>query len=199
VKISSSGKKATARADAGALTPVCAPQCASLCAPLFAALLASCGAPTPHAAATPPGVSTASPGPVVDFAFDSLDDRPVSSESTRGKVTVLLFLTTGSILSQAEADFLVAMAKNDGDRLNYAAVALETRENRELVELYRKALSIPFPIAMADAQTLAGTGPFHDVSAVPVTVVIDRSGRVVWRMDGRVAKSDELRSAMRGL
>jgi hypothetical protein len=144
-------------------------------------------------------VSNALPGPVVDFAFDSIDDRPVSSESMRGKITVLVFVTTGSLLAQAQVDFLIAMAKNDSDRLNYAVVALEPRENRELVELYRKALSIPFPVAMADAETLGGAGAFHDVSAVPVTVLIDRSGRVAWRMDGRVAKSDEIRIAMRGL
>jgi hypothetical protein len=183
VKISSSGKRATGSAGAGALC----------------VLLLACATPAPHVTATPLGAPAASTGPRVDFTFDSLDERPVSSASTRGKVTVLVFVTTGSILAQAQVDFLVAMAKNDGDRINYAAVALETRENRELVELYRKALSIPFPLAMADAETLAGTGPFHDVSAVPVTVLIDLSGRVAWRVDGRVAKSDELRSAMRGL
>jgi hypothetical protein len=147
----------------------------------------------------PPGASSAPRGAAVDFAFDSLDDRPVSSEATRGKVTVLVFVTTGSLLAQAQVDYVVAMAKNDVDRVNYAVVALETRDNRELVELYRKALSIPFPAAMADAGTMAGAGGFHDVSAVPVTVVLDEAGRVAFRADGRVAKSDEIRAAMRGL
>jgi hypothetical protein len=90
------------------------------------------------------------------------------------------------------------MARHDGDRVNYAVVALEAQEARELVDLYRKALSIPFPVAIADARTLSGTGAFGDVSAVPVTVLLDRAGRVTWRVDGRVAKSDEIRAAMRG-
>jgi hypothetical protein len=137
--------------------------------------------------------------PAVDFAFDSLDDRGVTSAVTRGKVTVLSFFTTGSLMSQAQVDFLVAMAKNDADRVNYALVALEARDNRELVELYRKTLAVPFPVAMADAPTLGGGGPFGDVTAVPVTMVIDRLGRVVLRVEGRVAKSEELRVAMRGL
>jgi len=182
VKISSSGRRATGSAGALAL------------------LLAACAGSTPRAASdAPPGVSTAALRPALDFAFDSLDDRPVSSGSTRGKVTVLVFVTTGSLPAQAQVDFLVAMARNDAEKVNYAAVALEARENRELVELYRKALSIPFPVAMADAGTLAGAGAFHDLSAVPVTVVLDRSGRVAWRADGRVARSDEIRAAMRGL
>jgi hypothetical protein len=148
---------------------------------------------------TPPGVSGVAVRAAVDFVFDSLDDRPVSAEATRGKPTVLAFVTTSSLAAQAQVDFLVAMAKRDADRVNYAVVALETRENRELAELYKKALSIRFPVAMADARTLAGGGAFGDVSAVPVTVVLDRLGRIVWRIDGRVAKSSELRAAMRGL
>jgi hypothetical protein len=86
------------------------------------------------------------------------------------------------------------MARHDGDRVNYAAVALERREDRELVELYAKALSIPFPVAMGD-QTFSG-GALGEVKVVPMTVVLDRAGHVVWRAEGRVAKSDEIRAAI---
>jgi hypothetical protein len=152
-----------------------------------------------------PGV-TSGLNPPVDFAFESLDERLVSADATRGAPTVIAFVTTSSLSSQAQVDFLVAMAKHDvdptapaKDRVHYAVVALESNENREIVALYQKALSIPFPVALADPQTLAGTGPFGDVSAVPVTVLLDRAGRVVWRSDGRVVKSAEMRALMRGL
>ncbi len=135
----------------------------------------------------------------VDFVFDSLDERPMSAQATRGQPTVMTFVTTESLAAQAQVDFLVAMSKNDGDRVHYAVVAIEDPDSRELVALYRKALSIPFPVAMADAQTMAGAGAFGDVRAVPVTVVLDRRGRIAWRVDGRLAKSDELRAALRGL
>ncbi|MDP9148843.1 MAG: TlpA family protein disulfide reductase [Myxococcota bacterium] len=135
----------------------------------------------------------------VDFSFESLDERPVNALATRGAPTVLAFVTTASLPAQAQVDFLVAMARHDSDRVHYAVVALEDKDSRELVELYRKALSIPFPVAMADSRTLAGKGDFGDVSGVPVTVVLDRHGRLVSRVDGRVAKSAELRAAMRGL
>jgi hypothetical protein len=135
----------------------------------------------------------------VEFAFDSLDERAVSAEATRGKPTVLVFVTTGSLPAQAQVDFLVAMAKHDADRVNYALVALEPRENRELVEIYRRTLAVPFPAAMADVPTLAGQGAFGDIAAVPLVVVLDRAGRLVWHAEGRVVKSDELRAAMRGL
>ncbi len=166
---------------------------------LLALLLAACGGKPAAPANAPPGASTVALHPPVDFDFDSLDDRAVSSQTSRGKPTVLAFVNTGSLPAQAQVDFLVAMAKHDADKVNYAVVAIEPREGRELVELYKKALGIPFPVAMADGQTLQGQGPFGDVSAVPVTVILDRAGRPVWRVDGRVAKSDELRKALSGL
>ncbi len=167
---------------------------------LLAAVLPACGgssdAKAPGALA---GVSVPPASGPVAFTFDSLDDRAVSSEVSRGKPAVLTFVTTGSLPAQAQVDFLVTMSSNDGDKVFYAVVSLDPRENRELVEIYRKSLGIKFPVAMADDATRAGAGPFGDVTTVPVTVLLDRLGRVVWRVDGRVAKSDELRGAMHGL
>jgi hypothetical protein len=146
-----------------------------------------------------PGASNVALHPPVDFSFESLDDRPASAEASRGKPTIIVFITTSSLPSQAEVDFLLAMARHDGALINYLAVALDGHDAREIVALYGKALSIPFPVAIADPQTLAGASAFGDVSAVPVTVLLDRAGRIVWRADGRVVKSGEMRSAMRGL
>ena len=165
---------------------------------VFALLLAGC-ASAKERPADPPGVSLQPVRAPIDFSFDAVGDAPLTAESTRGSPTVISFITTSSLSSQAQADFLVAMAKNDGDRVHYALVVLETQENRELVALYKKALSIPFPVALADSQTVAGASAFGDVSTVPVTVLLDRAGRLVWRIEGRVAKSGEMRAAMRGL
>jgi hypothetical protein len=165
------------------------------------ALLAACGGSKAAPPATPPGVSLAlaPTGAPVDFDFDSVDDRAVSARSTRGKPAVIAFVTTSSLPSQAQVDFLVAMARHDGDRVNYAVVAVEPAASRELVEVYGRALGTPFPVAMADSATLAGGSAFGDVSGVPITVVLDRAGRIVWRADGRVARSDELRGVLHGL
>jgi hypothetical protein len=169
----------------------------------MATLALACAGKPPRPAEGPVGSSGGSAhlpaSAPVDFAFDSLDDRPVNAASTRGKPTIVVFVTTSSLLAQAQVDFLVAMAKHDGDRVNYVAVALEEPGNRELVELYRKSLSIPFPIAIADEKTIAGVGPFGTVNIVPVTVILDGAGRVAWRADGRVAKSRELREVLKTL
>jgi len=165
---------------------------------LLAAAAVGC-ARSASSEAAPPGISGPDARAPVEFAFDSLDDRPVSSDATRGAPTVIAFVDTGNLAAQAQVDFLVVMAAHDGDKVHYAVVALDGASNRELVELYRKALKIPFPVALADPSTAGGGGPFGDVTAVPVTVVLDRRGRVVWRVAGHVSKADELRAALRGM
>ena len=155
--------------------------------------------------ATPPVGQLSIPAPEhrdqspVSFAFDSLDERVVSAASTRGKPTIMTFVTTDSLAAQAQVDFLVAMAKKDANAVNYVVVALGTGDTRELVDLYRQALHVTFPEAMADNTTLNGVGAFGDVRAVPVTILLDRDGRVIWRADGRVVRSAELRAALAGL
>jgi hypothetical protein len=168
--------------------------CASL---LVAAQVVGCGGAKAGASAAGVSAGASAAGSPIDFAFDSLDDRAVSAQATRGKPTVIAFVTTSNLPSQAQVDFLVAMARNDGELVHYAVVAVEPPDARELVELYRRGLATPFPVAMADSATLAGDGPFGDVTAVPVTVVLDLAGRVVWRADGRVARSEELRGVLR--
>jgi hypothetical protein len=123
------------------------------------------------------------------WAYESLDSRPVTAEGTRGKPTVLAFVTTDNLASQAQVSFLVAMAKNDHDRVNYALVAMHTRKDREIVELYRTTLAVTFPVALVDDASISGGGPFP-VEAVPTVVVLDREGRLVWRTTGLARPAD---------
>jgi len=132
----------------------------------------------------------------VTYAFDTLDERPVSSAAHRGKPTVLAFVTTGDIVGQAQVDYLVAMAKNDGARVNYALIALHPRKEIMLVEAYMSALKVEFPVALGDASAMAPQGPFGEIAAVPTIVVLDRDGKIAWKHTG-LARSDELRSHLR--
>lgn len=159
---------------------------------VFVASVAACGGPKAARVGDTP-VGSEAP----TFRFDSLDARPVSSEAFRGKFSVIALISTGdSIGSQAEANYLVAMAKNDGDRVNYALVALQDGTTRELVEMYRDALKIPFPVAMGDSATTAGGGPFGAIEIVPTTLVLDPTGHVRLKKSG-IVKPEELRAAMR--
>lgn len=150
------------------------------------------------------GVSTKGGGSLLPsekathYAFDTLDERPVSSESHRGRPTILAFVTTGDIVGQAQVSYLVHMAKNDGDRVNYALVALHPRKEIVLVDSYRKTLGVEFPVALGDHTATDASGPFGEIPAVPTIVVLDREGRIVWKHTG-LAKNDEIRGSMHGL
>jgi hypothetical protein len=169
-------------------------------AALVALLCLGCGPKAP--AADPVGRShegaQAAPEGAVAFVYDSLDARPVTASALRGKPTVLAFVTTYDLGSQAQVNYLVAMAKHDAGKTNYVLVALEKHEERELVEVYKTNLGVTFPVALADDATIAGGGPFGDVHKIPAVVVLDRGGRVAWKKTG-IAKSDEIRAAMQGL
>jgi hypothetical protein len=180
----------------------------SVAAPLLASLssLLACGAGCgPKEPAGPPiGVSTQEgtatlPSEPTTYAFDPLDDdRPVSSEIHRGKPVVMAFITTGDIICQAQVGFLNAMAKNDGDRVAYAVIALHPRREIVLVEAYRKSIGIEFPLALADGSVTAPRGPFGEIPAVPTVVVLDRFGKLVWKHTG-LAKVDQIRAHVKDL
>ena len=68
----------------------------------------------------------------------------------RGKPAVIVFVTTGDIVGRP-ASYLVHMAKNDGDRVFYAMVAVHPRKEAILVETYKQTLGVDFPVALADA------------------------------------------------
>lgn len=132
----------------------------------------------------------------VPYAFDPLDDRPVSSAAHRGKATVLALVTTGDLVGQAQVDYLTAMAKNDGAKVNYALIALHPRKEIVLVEAYISALKIEFPVALGDPSVMTAAGPFGEIAAVPTVIVLDADGRMVWKHTG-LAKADELRVHLR--
>ncbi len=134
-------------------------------------------------------------GRSVSFEFDSLDARPVTSAALRGKVSVLVFVTTWDLLSQAQVGYVVQMAKHDGDQVNYVLVALQDRADRELVEEYGRTLKVTFPVALGDPASRVGQGPLGDVHMIPTVVIVDSEGRLRWKHVG-LAKNDVLRGAL---
>jgi hypothetical protein len=133
-----------------------------------------------------PGVLLVATGAPVRFGFETLEGKPLTGESLRGRITVIGFLTTYDFYSQAEARFLSSIARRHTPRVNVAALILEASENRTLVEAFTAALKLPYPVAMADEATIAGEGPFAGLHNVPSIVILDREGREVYRHVGLV-------------
>jgi hypothetical protein len=125
-----------------------------------------------------------------------MGDDVVNSDTTRGRVTVLVFITTFDLVSQLVVRRVGEVIVRFRPRANAAAVVVEAPQYAELLGAYRESLSLPYPVVMADFATQQGSGPFGDITKVPTTVVLDRDGAEVWRHQGPLGP-DEIESALR--
>jgi peroxiredoxin len=147
--------------------------------------------PMPTTAETPPESARA-----VSFSFADLDGKEVSSSTVRGRITVVALIATYDAASQAEARFLLEVAKTHAPRINVVGVVLESPENEPLAEAFRGALDLPFPLCMADEAIIRGEGPFGGLNVIPSLLILDKEGRERYRHVG-VLKKDELEDALR--
>ena len=138
---------------------------------------------------TPTGVSVNESSDAPVWEFSSLDARPVSSGAFAGKPVALVFVTTYDPISQQQVNYDVSLA-DEFPNVAFALVALQEPSSRELVEIYRDTLKIKFPVALADAATIAGGGTLGDVHRIPATVLIGRNGKIAWRHDGGVMPAE---------
>lgn len=150
---------------------------------LLGLTLVACAASAPLTEPTQPPAIAASVAPV-PFAFETLDSKPLSTESLRGRISAIGFITTYDVASQAQARFLAAIARQHVPRINVALLVLEAPDNVPLVQAFTEALPFKGPVAMADAATIAGKGPFAGLHHVPAVVLLDRRGAEVWRSIG---------------
>lgn len=153
--------------------------------PVMAALLfaPACGAPP---AVDAPPTAALGRGPRLHFEYVTIDERALSSETLAGRFSVITFIATYDVASQAQARFLADLLRDHKPRINAAALVLEAQENKPLVEAFVGSLRLSYPVALADAATIAGEGPFAGLHHVPSVVVLDREGREVWRRIGLI-------------
>ena len=167
-----------------------------LLAMLTVSLGAACSAERP---AAQPVFAETPRGSPVHFRYELVDGKGVlGSDAFRGRPTVVAFVATYDLASQAEARFLTGVLRKHGSRIHVAMIVLEPPENRPLVLAFRDALRLQYPVAMGDDALIAGEGPFGDVHAVPSVVVIDGESRMVWKHIG-LSKEDEIENALKGL
>jgi hypothetical protein len=138
---------------------------------------------------TPTGVSVSDGSEAPIWEFSSLDARPVGSAAMMGRPVALVFVTTYDPICQQQVNYDLPLAE-EFPNVMFALVALQDASSRELVEIYRDTFKIKFPVALADAATIAGGGTLGDVHRIPSTVLIGRDGKIVWRRDGGVMPAE---------
>lgn len=157
--------------------------CGLLAVASCAATLTACvdAAPLPVEAPPPP-----SDGPPVDFAFETTDGGRLASIDLRGRLTVLGFVATYDLASQAQVKILGLVQRSHTPRVNVAIIALEPPDNKPLVIAFAQSLDLRFPVGIADQRTIEGRGPFENLRSVPSVVILDREGREAFRHIGTI-------------
>jgi hypothetical protein len=148
-------------------------------------LLTSCAA---QEAASPSAVRDL--GQPVQFSLGTIDGGELSSDTTRGRSTLLLFVTTYDLPSQAEALLLREVVARHKPRANAGIVMLEPPRSAALAQVWRDALGLDLPVAMASPALLSGDSQLGRIVGVPTLLALDRRGRVVVRREGALTKAD---------
>ena len=123
-------------------------------------------------------------GQVQRFDFGTTDGEELSSQTTHGRVTVLVLVTTFDLASQVAAKRLNQVLHAHRPRINAAAVVLEAAKYAPLADAFRGVLELSYPVALADLATLQQDSTFGEVVSVPTLLVLDSEGREVARKTG---------------
>lgn len=135
----------------------------------------------------PVASSSAGSSEAIAFAYGTTEGGEFSSRGTRGRATIVLFVTTYDLPSQLEARRVDEILRRFRPRVNAGAVVLEAPKYAVFADAFRTTMNLAYPVALADEDTLQRRGPFGHVDRVPTLVVLDRNGREVWRKAGMIS------------
>jgi thiol-disulfide isomerase/thioredoxin len=134
------------------------------------------GAPTPAAS---PAARNKDAKDTFAFVLRRLDGTPMSLSTMRGKVVVLSFWATWCGPCAELEPMLIQVAKTYDGNPNVAFFAVNSDEDEAQVGPYVQHAKWDIPIVYAD-----GLDEFLQVESLPTVVVLDRDGKIVYRVGG---------------
>ena len=117
--------------------------------------------------------------PAPELRVTAFDGRHVHLAGWKGQPVVVNFFESWCVVCRAEQDYLTDVARRFGDKVRFVGVSNydTVGEGRK----YQRQFEIPYPLANDSS---GHTWAVWRVPYQPVTVVVDRHGRVAWRFDG---------------
>jgi thiol-disulfide isomerase/thioredoxin len=137
------------------------------------------------------------PAPAKPFTVRTIDDREISLDAFKGKVTIVNFWATWCPPCRAEIPDLIALQEKYRDQLQVIGVS-EDEDGPDVVRKYVAAHKMNYPIAMTSPEL---EKLFPGISALPTSFVIDRDGRIVQKHVGMLnpATTEQETRALAGL
>ncbi len=138
----------------------------------------------------PASGSSPAKGDPVQFTFGTLQGEELSSDTTRGRTTALLFVTTYDLPSQAEAQLLRDVLATHRPRANGVIVMMEAPRAADLAQVWANSINVKLPIAMATPSLMSGDSELGRINGVPTLIVLDRRGRLLERREGGLTREE---------
>ena len=147
------------------------------------------------ACASLPAPGTTDP---VALRYRQLDGTSATLTALHGKVVIVTVFNTWAAPALLEVPRFKALALEHPTELVIVALALDP--HIEAVRIFAETFEVPYVVGQPfDAAELVGSrGPFGQISIIPTSVVLDRSGQIVMRSDGTFSP-DVLKGAIKRL
>ena len=121
------------------------------------------------------------------WKLQDLDGKTVSSDDFKGKVVILDFWATWCPPCRAEIPGLIDLQKTYGKQgLMVVGVSVD-QGGTDVIKPFVEKFGMNYPVLVADDKVQQAFGGFD---AIPVTLVIDRQGRIVKRHLGLTEKDE---------
>lgn len=111
--------------------------------------------------------------------FTTVDGKKVSLSDLKGKVVLLNFWATWCGPCRQEMPDIVKLYNSHKDR-GLVVLGLSTDEKQENLDAFLKENPLPYPVGRVTRDEAAPFG----VKSLPTSILIDRSGTVVFDIDG---------------
>ena len=130
-----------------------------------------------------------------DYTTKTLDDKPASLGELRGKVVLLNLWATWCEPCRQELPVLSGLHQRwSGRGLQVVGVSVDQRRTATEVRTFAERRGLPYALWLDREDTASAA---FGAGALPMSVLIDRSGVIVWRRDGAIPEGDvELEKAL---
>jgi cytochrome c biogenesis protein CcmG, thiol:disulfide interchange protein DsbE len=126
------------------------------------------------------------PTPAPAFEASDLEGKPIRLSQYKGKVVVLNFWGTWCTPCRKETPDLVAVQQQFGSKGLVVIGAAMDQGNQDGVKAFAKTYFVNYPIISASSALNHDYG----VIVAPTTLIIDKSGNVVYRHIGAINRQD---------
>ena len=131
------------------------------------------------AAALTAAALLAAPAAKLNFSFKEITGKKVSLSDFKGKVILLDFWATWCVPCKQEIPGFIELQKRYGGR-GLQIIGLSVDDSLNMAKTYATQMKMNYPVLLAEGKEDI-LKAYDPIPSIPVSVIIDRSGQIVFR------------------